>query len=852
LIRGQGNKDGDGIAYVVDGILGARYNVNDIETITVLKDAASASIYGASAGTGGVVLITTKKAKLGKVNVNLNVQRGFQEGYNLPTALTAEEYNQVYKQAAVNSGKAEPDRTNNLLNPWGAVTRTDWMEEVFRRGLVENYGINISGGNEDLNLYASFNYQNKEGILLNTFSKKFSGKLTGVFRYNDNIKLTQTLQIRQDESRSANTTSGYSGVIVSAYYMPSSAPVYDEFGNFHGTTPSNIGYGYGDVINPVASLLRNDSENPTTNFYSSTRLELKLPLGFKFESSFAIDGYQRYYSSFSPKRLEKGKQDEENSRSMSALNNYDWVMDNVLKYDKSFLGNNISVILGYNSSYEKNQNFGLQVYGYDKEDDYYRMLGNATNWTKSPPSEGYVELSQAAMFSRLAYDYKKRYFLIASARQDKSSRLHPDYNTDEFYSFAASWNVTNESFIKSLDIDDILSYLKLRISWGQIGNVGSVPVYHYAVDASNLGDGIILGADPKVLNGVAFQKIPNEELRWETGEQIDYGFDAVLFNSLDLKFDYFKKTTKDLIDDIPQTKMQGAKYTTKGNVGEVTNSGYEISINYSGKIAEVEYAIGGNLSYVKNEVDKLGQSVILHGNDFRGLYPLQSEVGQEWYSYKLIKTDGIFQSDQEAEQYVDKNGNRIQPEAKAGDLKFVDENGDGKIDGLDKVYLGNSVPDYSYAINAKIAYKGIDFSIMLQGVAEAKIFNAMKNTTHNLSVQEYNRSNEVLNAWSPDNTGSDLPMVRLNDPNGNFSKESDFYLEDGDYLRIKNITLGYSFPKEIKDMLNLKKLRIYLSAENLATFTDYNGIDPEVGNNGIDSGRYPVAKSFLVGLNINF
>lgn len=856
VIRGLGSRSGDSPLWVVDGVPGAPVNTEDIESLVVLKDAASAAIYGSNVGSGGVILVTTKQAKAGKPRIDVNFYRGYENAYHLPSALDAQQMANVKNLAADNAGVARNPAFDATQNAYGLVTRTNWMDAIFRTGQTDHLSLSATGGNENLKGLVSFEVNNTNGILLNTYNRGFSGKAVVDFKISKNVSFSQWLQAGVTEGYSADTHSGYTGTIISAIYMPPSATIYDTDGSFGGVVPkSNLKYAgaYGDIVNPVASLLRTDISNPTRKIHSTSTLSINnIITGLSFKSTFTVSGDDYQYSSFSPMRLEPGKPDESNSLSLSTASDYRWLWENIGTYTKTFDKHVFTLMGGYTSSYSHLKDFGLTAYGFSYEQSWARTLTNATDWSKTQPYEDITEQASTSDFGRLSYNYSDRYFITASLRNDATSRLYSKNNSGTFPAVSGAWKISSEPFFNV----PLINLMKIRGSWGQIGNVGTVPNYSSNIILTSERN-TVLGQTPVLNSSLALTSIPNYALTWETSEQTDFGFDMDLFNNhLNLVSDYYVKKTKNLIDQIPIAGTAGIPNEPWGNVGLVQNKGFEFAASYNDQIGDLKFRIGGNIATNKNEVLSLGSNEYIQSDDnVRGvLTPIRSTVGQPWYSYYVVPTAGIFQSDAEAKAYVNKNGTPIQPNAKAGDLKFVDSNGDGQINDNDRVYKGSYIPKVTFGISGYASYKSFDFSFQLQGVSGNKIFNGFKLTTLTASEQGYNMSSAILGAWSPTNKGSNIPRISATDPNQNFGTTSDWYLEDGSYLRIKNITIGYVIPSQYFKKLRMEncKVRFYLSAENLLTITKYSGIDPEVGNNGIDVGSYPISRIFNVGVNINF
>ncbi len=854
-IRGIGSVNNESPLWVVDGMpyYGGPLNPNDIASVTVLKDAASASIYGAQASSG-VIVVTTKKGRSKKINISVDAYAGIQQATNLPTPLTAEQQNWAYNTAADNSGAERDAARDSGKNPWGNVNRTNWVDEIFRSASVYSTNIALDGSSKNANYSASFNYQDKEGVLLGTSSKKYSLRLKTEFKPADKLQIGQNLYIVNREAVGTNTSSSYSGTIINAIYMPSAAPVYDENGSFHGVAPEGSVYAgaYGDVYNPVALLERPTTSNPRTyidaNFYG----EYTLLEGLKLRSSFSISRRNQDYKKFSPKIPESGRPSEMNYLNQSNSKRNKWVWDNQITYSKSF-GKHLFDVTGvYSSQYTNYEYNSVKAQDFAREEDWYQYLENAGEIT-GYNSDVYEDALTSAI-GRLIYTYNDKYILSGSIRRDQTSRLASNNNSDVFHSVSAAWKISNESFMSNLDW---LYHLKLRASWGQVGNIQSVSYYAYNVPMSSHRPTIGEGNAQRV-SGYYVKQQSNSDLTWETAESYNVGLDMTLLDGkIDIVADYFEKYTKDMIMTNAADPHTGVSKGPTSNVGTVKNSGIELSLGYKGNIGEFKYSVSGNISSIKNELqdlDRYTSEYIYHRDNVRStLYPFRSEPGHELFSYHLITCEGTFKSQKEIEEHVDKEGKLIQPNAKPGDLKFKDVNGDGEINSDDKTFKGSAFPDFTYGINLYAAYKNFDISMFLQGVAGAKLFNGYKYTTYSAAQQGYNLDNRVLDAWSESNTGSNTPMLRVDDPNANFGTNSDWYLEDASYLRMKNLTVGYNLPNNLMNkMVKGSSLRIYASCENLFTITDYTGMDPEVGGQGIDMGNYPVYKTFSGGISLKF
>lgn len=877
VIRGQGSQNGDNVLWVVDGVPGAPIaSLSDIESIVVLKDAASAAIYGAQSGAGGVVLVTTKKAKEGAPSVSYDGTYGIRQAVNLIEPLNAEEEIEMRKLSYGNANMDLPDGWDVTKNPWIATTRTNWMDEIFRTAFYQRHNLAINVGTENSSNRLSLSYDNDEGVLINTFNKNLSLRYNGKFKLNKWATVSQDFVWKNTQKRSSDTNSGYTGAVIAAMYMPPSATVYNPLdGSYGGTTTedpayiekygSNFADIHGDAVNPVRLLEADNIYDKTTSVWSTTNLEIaNIIPGLKFNSRFTYNVENNYYKQFSPIRDEVGKPDLSNSLTESSYRGDTWKTENTLTYDNSFGQHTVGALLSTTADHYNVRGFEVNGQDLSDESEYLQYLSYAGTTTATDYLTG--PDANVSVIARLAYSYADRYFVTASWRRDYAGRLPKENNYGDFPAATLAWKVSNEKFFPK---SDVLSLLKIRASWGRVGNLGSIGYNYKSLVlgkefSTNQGQYGVSGNTTwgnVVYNSTAL----NPDLTWETSEQFDLGVDLSMFKDrLSVQLDYFDKRTFNLIQtqtmNWPSTIGIDAMLV---NQGEVRNRGFEAQVNWSDTVnKDFSYFVSGNFSYLKNWVSDIGvknadgtPGVWTGGGEFRNLpYVYQTAEGEPLNSFYLVKTDGIFQSDEEAAAYVDKDGNRIQPNAVAGDLKFVDYNGDGTIDDADRQYCGSATPKTTYAFTLGFTYKKLSLSAMFQGVGGAQALYIGKYMSLSDVEGNFNRSKEILNAWSPTNTSSNIPRLSKNDPNGNFTTVSDWYLEDASYLRFKNLTLSYDLSDVLRKWAHLKdrnsSMSVYFSGENLFTITDYSGMDPECG--GYDAMKYPVSRVFSFGVKLTY
>lgn len=886
-IRGSGTPNGESVMWVVDGVPGAPItSMSEIESITVLKDAASAAIYGAQSGTGGVVLVTTKKGAQGATSISYEGQFGFRKAYNLIKPLDAQGEIQMRKMSYANAGLTPEEGWDVTKNPYIATTRTNWMDEIFRTAPYQRHNVVLNSGTATSSNRLSLSYDEDQGTLINTYKKTLGIRYNGSFQLNKWVTVRENLTWSNYQSRGANTDSGYYGPILSAIWMPASAEVYNPLDGTYGGVftedPDYLAqYGnyaniHGDVRNPVRLLRQENRYNRTSSLWTTTSLEIgNIVEGLKLYERFTYNVDNNFYKNFTPIIDEPGKPEDSNSLVSSAYRTDKWVSETTLNYDNSFGRNQIGALLSFTADHYEGRYVEGSNTGFPDEDEVLQYFTNATG-TPILKDELWGPDNNIALVGRVSYSYDDRYFVTASWRRDWASRLVKQSNHGDFPGVTAAWKLSNEKFF---DHTGNVNLIKFRGSWGKVGSVNSVWMgyksgllswdsnkWHqaetpwYGITLNNNGNSQQYG------NMVWYGNAVNPNLTWETSEQWNVGIDGEFFhNRLAVSVDYFDKRTKDLIQpmsiDWPGSIGLNAMYV---NLGEVANRGVEIAASWNHRVnRDWTYYINGNFSYLHNEVVSTGvinddgePGVWTQGGGFRSVldYIYQTRQGGPLFEFYMIKTDGIFQSDEEAAAYVNSEGKRIQPNAKAGDLKFIDYDGDGVITDGDRQYLGNADPKTTYALSFGATWKNLTLSAMFQGVGGAQAAYVGKSVLLSDVEGNFNRSAEILNAWSKDNPGSNIPRLSRNDPNGNFTTPSDWYLEDASYLRLKNVTINYDLTSLIQKCGHLldrhSRLNVYLSADNLFTITKYSGVDPECG--GWDAIKYPVSRVFSFGINLTY
>lgn len=860
-IRGIGTNGDAEPLYIIDGLpmssAGTDFlNSNDVESIEVLKDAASSAIYGAR-GANGVILITTKSGKKGeKFSVSYDGYYGVQNPWKKINVLNAQEYLTLTNEASLNGNgtlRFSPEQMATFT------ADTDWQDEMFNYNAPkQNHSISFTGGTEKTSYSSSLNYFKQEGIVAKGKSDfdKITYRLNtitdlGIVRVGSNLNLVRIM------SRGIATNDYFGNGLAQALNMPPIIPVTNEDGSW--ATPEQYGIGLQEITNPTGLLDQLNSETKTSKFVGGLFGEVDFGkiteslTGLTFKSTYSGEWAQVNTRGYNPLYYLDALHftvDDEASRSINIYSR--WNFENILTYDKTIDEHHFTLMAGTTAF--KDQYEGL--YGSKKNvifDDFaHAYIDNATDPESANVGGGFGEHTLFSIFGRVNYDLKDRYMLTATMRRDGSSRFGSENKFGYFPSVAGGWVISREDFMSGTS--DFIDLLKLRVSWGQNGseNIGD---FGYTSIIAN--QSIYYFGDNKTqYNGSQPSRIANPSLKWETSEQTNVGIDlTTLDGNLRVTLDYYDKKTKDWLVTAPIPMMVGNSAPII-NGGEVRNAGFEAEFAYKKQFKKLYVSASINGAYNKNEVlDIQNSEKRLQGGSggFGQGDVLYAKVGSPMGYFNGLKTDGIFQTQEEINSYVNSNGELLQPKAKPGDIKFVDSDGDGKIDNdKDRVNLGSPHPDFTGGFNLALDYAGFDFNMFVYAALGQEVYDA----TRRYDMNETNYRGDWLNRWTGPGTSNEYPRVTFVDDNENMRTVSDFFVKDGSFVRLRNMTLGYTMPKSVTDYLKISKLRLYVSGENLLTFTKYQGYDPEIGggvfSNGIDKGIYPQARTVLGGVNITF
>lgn len=857
--------------WVVDGVVvdagGIGYlNQSDIESIEVLKDASSQAIYGARAA-AGVILVTTKKGQAGDLRINYNGFFGVSAPAKKLSLLNATEYATLRNEASLAAG-------NGVLFPDPASygVGTDWQEHIFNNNAQRhNHEFSISGGNERSTFYASFGYLGQDGIVATDISKfrRTNIRLNSEHKITNWLKIGQNVGYAHDKSIGlGNTNSEFGGPLSSAINLdPITKAVITDPNEAAASKYANnpvvrdaLGnpYGISDIVaqemtNPLAYMQTRLGNNGwSDNIVGNVYTEITPIEGLTFRSTFGAKLSYWGSENFTPIfYLNPTTISSQTSFNRGMNRGFDWNLENTVSYTRAFDDHNVTLLVGQ-GAYKDSQSRGLSVTYFNVPannfEDASLNYNVPTDQRSSSGSEGSGH-TVSSLFARLNYNYQERYILEALVRRDGSSRFGSNNRYGIFPSFSAGWNVSNEAFLAD---NEVVNLLKIRGGYGVVGN-DNIGDFAFL---STIGSGrnYTIGNSGSYLVGYSPNAPSNPDLRWEETSQTNVGFDATLWRTFSVTFDWYRKVTTGILQNPRIPGYVGAISNPAANVADMSNSGVELELGYRNKIGELDFSVNGNVSYLENEVTNLGAGIeyLSGGQGFQSSsYPItRTALGQALNSFYGFQTMGIFQTQEEINNYTNSEGNLIQPNASPGDFKWADINGDGSITEDDRTFIGDPTPNWTYGLTLSFAWRGFDALIFGQGVAGNKIFQGLRR----LDMTTANYQRKALRRWTGPGSSTTYPRLNDADPNDNFTNPSDFYLEDGAYFRIKTLQLGYTLPTQWSEKIGLQKTRIYLMSENLFTATNYTGFDPEIGGGvmSIDRGIYPQARSFMIGLNVGF
>ena len=873
-IRGIGTVNNNNPLYVVDGLPQSDIgwlNPNDIQSIEVLKDASASAIYGTRAA-NGVVMVTTKRGKqIGDVlksTVAFDSYFGFQNPIKTYEMMNASQFMDYKNLANTNAGLPayfSPTQKTEVLDflktNFGSDEGTNWWNEINRKDApVQNYNITISGGMKDLAYNSSIGYMDQKGIINGsdydrlTWRTNFDHNLKDWFKLSGNIGL-----IHESRRNVLESSPGFNTAFIAFVADPISPVFRTGLKNIPEFLKNSFFLGEIDQNNPYSfysPILMTNKQNPASqvniykdNVWKGIQLkgglaaDVKITDFLKYRGSFGLDLSRGGSDGFTPKyRLDNEQYVTDATVSKFITQSDYWVLENTLTFDKKFDEHNLSFMVGTSAEETKYEQTGASKQGLVTNDSSQWIIDAGTI---NPGASGYKsESALGSYFSRAFYSYKDRYLFTANFRRDGSSNFGNGQKWGNFPSFSAGWVFSEEDFLKNVSW---LSSGKLRGSWGQIGNQAIGGGAYRNTYSGNLGYYLFGDYTPYLRGGSNY--MGNSNVHWETTEQTDIGLELTLFDGkINIVADWFQKITDGMLLNVPLPNYLGFPNYPWTNAGKVENKGLELELAYNNNKGAFKYSISGNLFTFKNKVISLGGGEPILGGGWINYTTTKTEEGMPIGYFYGLKTDGIFQNQGEVDNY-------FQEGARPGDLKFVDVNGDKKINNQDRTNIGDPFPDLSYGLNINSSYKNFDFLISMQGTVGNKIMN-IKKIDMNSGVGWYNGPKDLMEkAWSPTNPTHE--QFAINATNTNNLQISDWLIEDGSYLRVKNIQIGYSLPAPVLKKSGLNRVRLWVGAYNLFTITNYSGLDPEIGNtsplsSGVDQGYYPVAKSYMFGVNATF
>ena len=911
VIRGISSINHASPLYIVDGMPAGSIdyiNPNDIERIDVLKDAASAAVYGARAS-DGVILVTTKSGKEGKTVVHYDFSYGFQNPWRKPAVLNATEYAVMMNEGQLNAGNAPI-----YDDPYSLGKGTDWVGAIFDKNApIVKHDLNISGGTNRINYSISGSYLSSKGTIGGRFDQSYYNRMTlrenvGITLFDASAdrnwlnKMTFSNQISYAHIKNASISanSEYGSPLGSALGMSPLDPIYADAAEeerYKSLYPAGYPYiirnsegvayfiadggTYNEQANPIAMLDRPHAYTSTDKIVAGLNTELQLIDGLKFRNALTLDlsyvyghSYTEQYfltsKSYSLDTVTESKvYDKDGNESIVTKTNYgssasqtmnryySYQVENTLVYDKAFGKHSLNVVLGQSAYMSSSSYLGASAKGLQYPDDPWKIsVDNTLGKQVDGDRNGWgrwnsIPYSILSYFGRVSYNYDERFLAQATVRRDASSHFGPNNKWGTFPSASLGWNMKNEEFLK---YNNVISMAKLRASWG-INGKDNLADFLYAVYASS-NNNYVFGSGANgteaVSTGVKASGLANPNAKWEQSIQTDFGVElGFLGNRITTTIDYYIKDASGMLMEMQVPSYAGDSAPT-GNVGTMRNSGVEFDFGFRGAVKDLNYGIKFNASYNRNKLTKLADDASYLTTSSHKIGTLtRGDVGEVFPYFWGWKTDGVFQNWDEVNSYVNANGDLIQPKAQPGDFRWKDINGDGVINDDDRTKLGKGIPDWTFGLTLTLDWKGIDFSMLLQGQLGAQTLNVTRRT----DLYYINLPKSILNRWTGEGSTNEYPRFVFDSANENY-RVSDYWMEDASFLRARNIQLGYTLPSNLTKKAFISRLRLYAQVENAFTLTKYTGCDPEVSGGfkevGVDRGVYPQNRTVTFGVNVTF
>jgi TonB-dependent starch-binding outer membrane protein SusC len=861
-IRGLGTVGNADPLIVIDGVPAGSMNdvnPNDIQSIDVLKDASASAIYGTRAA-NGVVLVTTKRGKLDeKLKLTVNAYSGVSKRIKTIDVLDAPTLTTLKQEAYTNDGLDIP---GIWLDTLYHTQKTDWQKELLKDGTTNNIDVSIRGGGKYSSFAMSGGYYNEKGMIGQSYYKRYTFRINSDHQLSEKFKIGQSLQFTNANDNAPNTTSAQDGLLWSAIRFHPGLPVKNADGSY--STSQVPGGAFGDINNPIYTVDTQDKNNSRNRVLGSITGEYEILKGLKAKANLAIDATYTNTRNFEVKITDQYRTTNNNFLTLSNDKNWAFLQEYFLSYDKQFGSHSIGLVTGYTSQtfndiYSAQR--GMDFSSEDPDLRYMRYAGTVTAIGGTTGEDGrrsYDALQ--SWFGRANYTFKDRYLLTVTFRADGSSKFAEGNKWGYFPAFSAGWRISEENFFQSAL--PIFSNLKLTGGWGHLGNQNVDRLQYLAL----LNSSYRYSFGENEVTGVAQSSIPNVNIGWETAEMTNFGLDAgILENSILLSANYFIKDTKKMLLTPPTLGTLGSATIPDQNAGQLRNQGLELELSYRKAVNDITFTVSGNATFIKNKIMK----VLTPGSFLGGQTYGRSEqeitrtyVGDPFVSFYGWETNGLYQNQSEIDSDPNVTNDSRRANIKPGDVRFLDLTGDGIVNNNDRTNIGNSQPKVTYGLNANIAYKGFDLTIFFLGVGGVDIYNGDRMQGLN-AFYNFNLYKEATGRWTEAGTSNSIPRLSFEDKNNNY-RTSDMFVESGDFLRLKNVTLGYTLPKRVTDFLRMSQFRVYVTGQNIFTITGYSGMDPELGYAGgnrsqvqyaqqnVDYAQYPQSRTVTIGATISF
>ncbi|MEO7990673.1 MAG: SusC/RagA family TonB-linked outer membrane protein [Chryseolinea sp.] len=850
-IRGIGSVNDANPLIIIDGVPSdgplIDVNPNDIESVEILKDASASAIYGTRAA-NGVVIVTTKRGKFGQgLKMSVNGYSGISNRIKSIDVLDAPTLAMLKRERYTNDGLTiDPI----WQDPQYQTQKTDWQNEVLGQGTVNNLDLSISGGGEKSTFAISGGVYNEQGMIKNSYFKRYSFRINSDHKITDKFKVGQSLQITDQTGTVPNTLSAQDGLVWSAIRFHPGLPVKNDDGSY---SSSQISPQFGDINNPIFTIDTQDKHQSRARILASINGDLEILKGLHAKANVAVDAGFYDYHEFNIRVLDQTRTTVNNSRTVSSSKSYSILQEYFVTYNKQLGKHDIGLVAGYSQQTFNYSDMGAQKKDLPSEEPSQRYLNAGGTITNAWEGRSYDALQ--SYFGRGTYSYNNKYLATFTFRADASSKFAPSNRWGYFPAFSLGWRVSEESFFKNLT--NIFSNLKLTGGYGELGN-SNIPRLQYL---SLIGGGYRYSFGGNQTLGSAQSSIGNSNIAWERAVMTNFGLEAgLLENQVLVTLGYFNKQTKDMLLPPPSLGSNGTAAIPYQNVGQLENKGLEIEISYRKTIGDFSYTLSGNATYLTNKVTQLYNGNFLASQ----LYGRSSSEisrtfeGQPVATFYGWKTNGLYQNQLEIDNDINisedprRQNNQIQP----GDVRFLDLNGDHIIDDKDRTIIGNPTPKLTYGINATAGYKGFDLSLFFLGAAKVDIYNADRMQGID-PTYSFNMYAETINRWHGEGTSNSIPRMTTARDNLNH-RTSDMFVESGAFFRLKNTTLGYSLPNTMLQALHLSKARFYVTGQNIFVVTKYKGMDPELGivqgnaQLNVDYAQYPQARTWTIGAQLSF